>query len=395
MKKYNEIKLGDTANVTHKITEKDIEKFVELSGDDNKLHVDANFAKQTEYKKPVVHGMIGVSFISTLIGTKLPGDGALWYSQTLEFLRPVRVGDTITVEAEVVAKNDKLNAIDLKVNILNQNRQIVTTGLSKVKIITIDEIEVATEVTSLNKKSVLILGASGGVGRMVAEKLAEEGFDVFLHYHSNKGCIDDLMLRLESFGRVVVSHKADLLDSNQVSDLSKRLLRYFPNLTGFVNCTTVKLPNIKFENLIWNDIQAHIDINIKSSLLLLQQILPVFVRQRYGKVVFLTSQAIESPSSEWLHYIVSKTALTGFAKSLAIEFANKGINVNLVSPGMIDTDLVADIPKKAKMLIEAKTPLKRLCSPSDVANAVLFLLSDKSDFITGETIRINGGQVMI
>jgi 3-oxoacyl-[acyl-carrier protein] reductase len=80
---------------------------------------------------------------------------------------------------------------------------------------------------------------------------------------------------------------------------------------------------------------------------------------------------------------------------LAIEFAGRGINVNMVSPSMIDTDLLADIPKKVKMLTEAKTPLKRLCTPEDVAEAVSFLMSDKSNFITGETIRVNGGQVMI
>jgi 3-oxoacyl-[acyl-carrier protein] reductase len=78
-----------------------------------------------------------------------------------------------------------------------------------------------------------------------------------------------------------------------------------------------------------------------------------------------------------------------------VEYAPKGININLVSPGMVDTDLLADISSRTKMLVEAKTPLKRLCTPKDVAAAVSFLLSDDAGFITGETIRINGGQVMI
>lgn len=397
MKKFNEINIGDSATVVHTITDSDIEKFVELTGDDNKLHINKEFAKKTEFKKPVVHGMLGASFISTLIGTKLPGDGALWFSQTLEFLRPVRVGDTITVQAQVISKNDKSNTIELNTEIINQNKQVVTKGISKIKVIPLEE-----DINTINriefsdrKKTVLILGASGGVGRIVAEKLANEGYNLILHYNSNKVIIDELMLKSNKLGVEAISVKADLLSQIEIQELTLNIKRNFSNLTGFINCSIVNIPNIKFEKLEWNDIQKHIDINIKSSFFLLKEILPIFESQRYGKIVFLTTQYIESPVSELSHYLISKSALVGFVKSLAIEFASRGINVNMVSPSMIDTDLVADIPKKVKMLTEAKTPLKRLCTPEDVAEAVSFLMSDKSNFITGETIRVNGGQVMI
>ncbi len=397
MKKYSEINIGDTATVIHTITDADIEKFVDLTGDDNKLHINKEFAKKTEFKKPVVHGMLGASFISTLIGTKLPGDGALWFSQTLEFLRPVRVGDTITVLAEVISKNDKSNSIELKTDIINQNKQVVTTGISKIKVIPLEEeIDGSNKLDlTVRKKSVLILGASGGVGQSVARKLAHDGFDLILHFNTNKSKVEELSAEISALGRQVAIYKADLLNTSEVAEISQKITRKFPDLTGFVNCSTVNLPNIKFENLDWSDIQKHLDINIKSSFHLLKELLPCFVEKKYGKIVFLTTQAIETPSSEWMHYIVSKSALAGFVRSLAIEFAGRGINVNMISPSMIDTDLVADIPKKVKMLTEAKTPLRRLCTSEDVAEAVSFLMSDKSNFITGETIRVNGGQVMI
>ena len=117
MKKYKEINIGDKESLSHTITKSDIEKFVDLTGDDNKLHVDEQYARTTAFKKPVVHGMLGASFISTIIGTKLPGDGALWFAQSLEFLLPVRIGDTLTVTAEVLKKNDKENVIELKTEI--------------------------------------------------------------------------------------------------------------------------------------------------------------------------------------------------------------------------------------------------------------------------------------
>ena len=135
MSKYDSIKVGDNAEIKHKITKQDIDKFVDLTGDDNKLHIDEDYAKKTSFKKPVVHGMLGASFISTIIGTKLPGDGALWFSQTLNFLLPVRVGDEIVIKAEVIKKNDRDKSIELSTEIFNQNFQKVTFGISKVKII--------------------------------------------------------------------------------------------------------------------------------------------------------------------------------------------------------------------------------------------------------------------
>ena len=92
MTKFESINIGDNAELTHTMTQSDINQFVKLTGDDNKLHVDEEYASTTSFKKPVAHGMLSASFISTIIGTKLPGDGALWYSQSLEFLQPVRVG---------------------------------------------------------------------------------------------------------------------------------------------------------------------------------------------------------------------------------------------------------------------------------------------------------------
>ena len=133
--RYTEIRVGDIAEITHTITQKDVEKFVNLTGDDNKLHTDKEYASLTSFKKPVAHGMLGASFISTLIGTKIPGDGALWYSQNLEFLKPVRVGDKLKITAKVIKKVDRTKTIELKTNIRNQNKELVTTGISKVKVI--------------------------------------------------------------------------------------------------------------------------------------------------------------------------------------------------------------------------------------------------------------------
>ena len=395
MKRFDSINIGDKAKLTHKITRADIEKFVDLTGDDNKLHVDDEYAQTTSFKKPVAHGMLGASFISTIIGTKLPGDGALWYSQSLEFLLPVRIGDTITVKAEVIKKLARQNSIELQVDIFNQHKQKVTTGISKVKIV---EEESEVEGKNINlpiQKVALIIGASGGIGKASALKLSKDGFAVILHYYSNKQSVQELKGEIESIGGKAILVKGNITIEEDVKEIFSQINRYFNNITVLVNCSTIKVVNTKFNALSWGDIQKHFDINIKGSFLILKYLLPIMEKAKYGKIIHLTTQYTDYPVSELLAYISAKSALNGWTKALAFEYAPKGIRVNSISPGMTDTDLIADIPKMVRLTTAAKTPLRRLAKVNDIAGAISFLASEESDFITGEIIRVNGGQVMI
>ncbi len=397
MGKFEQIQLGDKASLKHIVTQQDLEKFVELTGDDNKLHIDKNYAAKTSFKKPVVHGMLGASFISTIIGTKLPGDGALWFAQSLEFLLPVRIGDELTIEAEVIKKLDKLQTIELQTDIFNQDKQKVTTGIAKVKIIEQELIQENSNIEELPKNKVaLVVGATGGIGQATCLQLAKEGFNVVVHYFSNQGLATELKEKLQLLGVRVEIYKGDITQEDEVVDLINFIERKFDTLTTVINCATVKIPNIKLDRLEWSDLQKHIDINIKANFFLAKQYISLMEKQKYGKVIFLTTQAIESmPTTEWLPYITAKSALYGFGKALAVEVAAKGIRVNFVSPSMTETELIVDIPEKVRLITAAKTPLRRLARAEDIANAIVFLASEKSDFMTGETIRVNGGQVML
>ena len=396
MSRYSKIKLGDVAKIHHKITKIDIEKFVDLSGDDNRLHVDEEFASKTTFKKPVAHGMLGASFISTIIGTKIPGDGALWYSQSLEFLLPVRVGDALEIVATVTKKSDRQNSIELQTDIFNQNKQLVTTGLAKVKVIEDETPKTlnSTDVDKSHEKMALILGATGGIGSTTATELAKEGYGLILHYNSNKLKAQELKIKLKKLTKKrIIIVKANLLKESEISEMFTEVNRYTSKITVLINASTLNFGNIKLERLEWTDIESQLNITIKSAFLLVKSILPFM--DGYGKMVFITSSAAEQFPGELIHYITAKSALNGFVKALAIELASKGIRVNLVSPGMTNTDLISDVPDMSKLLTAAKTPLKKLAEPIDVANAISYLASNKSDFITGETIRVNGGQVLL
>ena len=392
MTKFESINIGDNAELTHTITQSDINQFVELTGDDNKLHVDKEYASGTTFKKPVVHGMLGATFISTVIGTKLPGDGAMWYAQNLEFLLPVRVGDKITVKAEVINKNEKMKTIELSTIIYNQNKQKVTTGIAKVKVI---EQEQVVHKEKLTNRVALVIGGTGGIGNATCLQLAKDGFNVAVHYHKNKELADKIRDNITTIGGKTITVNGDINNFSEVQEMVKTTIRKLNTITVVVNCTTLSVPNIKFNDLEWVNIQNHFDINIKGSFNILKCVVPIMEKNKYGKIINITTQYVEEPKPELAHYIIAKSGLIGFTKALATELAPKGILINLVSPGMTDTELVADVPEKVILLTAAQTPLRRLATPDDIAGSISFLASSKSDFLTGETIRVNGGKVMI
>ena len=340
--------------------------------------------------------MLGASFISTIIGTKIPGDGALWYSQSIEFLLPVRVGDEITVKAEILKKIDSSRSIELQTDIFNQHKQKVTSGIANVKIIDQQIYNEEKIEGIIQNKNALVIGGTGGIGQATCIELAKNGYNLAIHYNTNIEAAKQLFEQLLEFGVNACVVCGDTTSFENAENIINQANRKLGQINLLVNCSTLKLPNIKFDKLVWADIENHININVKSNFYLAQLLIPSFKAAKYGKFIFITSQVTENvPPVEWSFYTIAKYALNGFAKSLAVELAPFNIKVNLISPGMTETELVADIPERSKMLLSAKTPLRRLAKPEDIANAIAFLASDKADYITGETLRINGGQVML
>jgi 3-oxoacyl-[acyl-carrier protein] reductase len=397
MARFDEISVGDRAEVQHVITERDLQKFVELTGDDNRLHVDSEYAKRTPFKNRVVHGMLGAAFISTVIGTKLPGDGALWFSQTLEFISPVRLADKITIVATVVEKIARDSVIVLSTEIFNQNKQRVTTGLAKVKIV--EQVETESGATESKpqpaRRAALVVGATGAVGSAVARRFAAIGYDLVLAYRTNVELAESLGSELSASGARVKLTQGDVTDESYIKELSALCERFSGGLDYIVSTATAPLVTLAVENLDWADFDRHFSANVKSSFLLAKHLSSLMLLRRSPGFVFISSMAAEAPVVGWLPYIAAKSALNGFARALALELAPMGIRSNLVSPGMIDTDLIANVPKKARLMVEAKTPRRRLARPEDVAAAVAHLCSDDCDYVTGETLRVNGGQMML
>jgi len=327
MDKFKKIKIGDKAYIFHQITQDDIKKFVDLTGDDNKLHVDKDYAKNTEFRKPVAHGMLGASFISTLIGTKLPGDGALWFSQNLDFILPVKVGDKLKISAIVEKKHSGSRTIELSTKIVNQDNQEVTKGTVKVKIIEDTAVDSRKTSPIEIKNTALIIGSTGGIGQAIALKLAKNGYDVVLHYYKNNKKAKYLQEKIIQLGQKAYIISGNIENHNEAEEIVHYSHERLGCIKSLINCSTLPIKPNNFTSLCWDDFEVHIKNQIKGSFNIISSILPYMESNNYGKVVQITTQAIEQPVSGWLPYITSKGALNAFCKALAIEIISKGIDL--------------------------------------------------------------------
>ncbi len=389
---FDEIEVGWTTSFQHAISQDDVLTFAKLTGDFNPLHLNEEFARKTAFGKPVVYGMLSASFISTMIGMLVPGKGALWTSQTLEFLKPAFVGDTITVSATVKQKSVATRVLVLDVAIVNQHRQTLISGSSNVRLLKLEE----SVATPKKNRTILITGASRGIGAASAMLLASRGHSILLNYHSNENEAHEVARAIQAAGGNARTIRADVSDLIQVEHLVAEGTDAFGAIDGFVHCASPPTVPQPFSETSWQNVQQHLDTQLRGAFNCAQLLLPKMAENKSGSIVFLGSIYSDGvPPTQLMPYIVTKAALSAFARSLAVEYGPKGIRVNVLSPGMTQTSMIANVPDKTKMLTKMQTPLRRLAEPQDVANSVDFLMSDAATHITGETLRVCGGITMV
>lgn len=393
---FDTITVGESRTLIRHISESDVQRFVTMTGDDNPLHVDRAFAEQTAFKDIVVHGMLGASFISTLIGTQLPGPGALWVSQSFEFIAPVRLGDTLTVTATVTKKHPRERLLELETTIANQHGQDVLTGIGKVKVL-----EAPAPVDKARAPDgsniALITGAGGGIGQAIARKLAGLGLHVIMTYHNRADRVEQLAAEINA-GPGPAKALAVKVDLGKEPDIDKLLLelrRAFGRVDVLINCASPPIGAKPLNDTTWSDLAWHIDVQLKSAFLLIKALTPDMMAVKWGRIINITSTAGEGqPSLGWTGYGVAKAGLAALTRQLALELGPYGITANAIAPGMTETPLIGAIPEKAQMIVARATPTRRLATPEDIADAAAFLVSEGAAHITGQTLAVNGGAWM-
>jgi 3-oxoacyl-[acyl-carrier protein] reductase len=243
----------------------------------------------------------------------------------------------------------------------------------------------------LGNKIAVITGAGGEIGRTIALTLATYGVKVAVNDVNEKNTrkVVEEVLDLGGEAFPVI---ADVSKIKEVESMTNLIVKRFGRLDILVNnAATIHYP-VGFHKIsddLWDKI---LDVNLKGVFNCTKAISKVMVQQRYGKIINITSIAGLFGIRGEAAYSASKSGITGFTKAIAKELAKYGININCVAPGLIDTDFLRkNIDKKVLEEVVNKTPLKRIGQPEDVANCVLFLASDLSNFITGQTIVVDGG----
>lgn len=241
----------------------------------------------------------------------------------------------------------------------------------------------------MSQQWVLVTGASGGIGKAIAKRLATDGFSVLLHYNSNKEAADKVLQDIQKEGGQGQLIHFNVSDSQQVES---SLDQFFENLDGeffgLVNNAGIHIDTMA-GLMSDDDFDKVIQTNLYGPFYILRYGLKKLMRNRKGSIVNMASLAGQVGNAGQLNYSASKAGLIAMTKTLSVELAKRNIRVNAVSPGLIETDMVSEIPSLENMV--KQIPLQRMGQPEEVAGAVSFLLSKDSTYITGQTISVNGG----
>lgn len=243
----------------------------------------------------------------------------------------------------------------------------------------------------LKGKRVLVTGASRGIGAGVAQKIADLGARVALTYTSRPEAAEAVLKSLSGSGHMVVN--MDIANSQSVESGIAEVLKQFEGLDGLVNNAGITRDQLLLR-MKDEDFDAVVQTNLRGTYLCTKAVAKTMLKARQGSIVNITSVIGQMGNAGQSNYAASKAGIEAFSKSVAKEMGSRGIRVNCVAPGFIVTDMTDALDDKQKEAIMSQVPLGRLGQVEDVANAVAFLLSDQSTYVTGQTLAINGGMYM-
>lgn len=242
-------------------------------------------------------------------------------------------------------------------------------------------------------KTAVVTGGSRGIGRAVCLELAAGGANVVLCYAGNEAAAQETAQAVEAMGAKALAVRCDVSDAVQVDVLVKSAVEAFGRIDILVNNAGITRDNLLMR-MSEADFDAVVAANLKGAFLCMKAASRLMLKQRYGRIVNLSSVVGLRGNAGQVNYAASKAGVIGMTKSLAKELASRGVTVNAVAPGFIETDMTAALSEAARSAAQGSIPMGRLGGPEDVARAVGFLASDDAAYVTGQVLAVDGGMAM-
>jgi 3-oxoacyl-[acyl-carrier protein] reductase len=242
-------------------------------------------------------------------------------------------------------------------------------------------------------KTALVTGASRGIGREIALELARQGVDVVVNYAGSEAKAREVVEEIKGLGREAIAIQCDVSNSESVTDMVKETVDHFGKIDILVNNAGITRDNLlmRMKENEWDDVM---NINLKGVFLCTKAVTRQMMKQRYGRIINISSVVGVSGNPGQANYVAAKAGVIGLTKTSAKELASRGITVNAIAPGFITTEMTDQLTEDIQNEMLKMIPLAQFGEPKDIANTVVFLASDDSRYITGQTIHVNGGMVM-
>lgn len=245
----------------------------------------------------------------------------------------------------------------------------------------------------LDGKTALVTGGSRGIGRAIALALAEAGADVAVNYAGNEAAADEVVKLIEELGRKSLKIRANVGQAEETDAMVKQVVDEWGRIDILVNNAGVTRDNLLMR-MKEEDFDQVININLKGVFNCIKAVTRPMMKQRYGRIVNISSVVGVLGNPGQANYVAAKAGVIGLTKTAARELSSRGITVNAVAPGYIETDMTADLNEEVKGALLGQIPLSRLGQPEDIARVVKFLVSPDADYMTGQTLHVDGGMVM-
>lgn len=243
------------------------------------------------------------------------------------------------------------------------------------------------------KQTAIVTGGSRGIGRAVAMRLAKDGMNLVINYRGNSAAAEETERLCQELGAEVLLVQGDVSRAEDCEKLAAQAKEAFGRVDVLVNNAGITRDGL-LARMTEEDFRAVLDVNLVGPWNMMKAVNRIMMKQRYGRIVNLSSVTGLMGNMGQTNYAAAKAGILGMTKSYAREVASRGITVNAVAPGFIDTDMTEAMPEGAKDKIITGIPMGRTGKPEDVAEAVAFLASEQAGYITGEVLRVDGGMAM-